>query len=230
MGADPRKRQKKLEKKSAKRKEKKHELVRAQSVGMAERMRAASDWPVLACWISHTLEDQGMGWVHFSRVSPSDQVAVAVFLVDRYCLGVKNAIAQVLSRWDYDNRFVREGPSLRDYRQVDPADARKLVEQAVAYARDLGLPPHADYFKAAPLFGSVDPTQSTAVFEFGKDGKPLFINGPHDTPDRCRRILNLLEKHCGPGGYHTVLLASDGSRHPLLGGPEDLDWDEDEAY
>src|SRR5438128_2471397 len=108
MGTDPRKRQKKLEKRAAKRKEKKHHLVRAQSRGLAEQMTADSKYPVLHCWIPDNLNKNGIGWVMLSRELPNGQVAVATFLVDSYCLGVKNVVAEVVGRSAYDSKYVRK--------------------------------------------------------------------------------------------------------------------------
>jgi hypothetical protein len=210
MGNDPRKRQKKMERRSAKRKEKKHLQVRAQSAGLPDRLRAATAFPVLHCWIGDNLDDQGIGWVVLSRQLPGGEVAVATFLVDRYCLGVKNVHAEVLDRVDYDAKYVRKARTDMPMHDASPADARKLLDSAVAYARGLGLPPHPDYPRALLLFGAVDPAESTAEFEFGKDGKPFFFAGPNDTPARCRQIMATLRNSCGPDGFHWLIpLAPD---------------------
>jgi hypothetical protein len=145
--------------------------------------------------------------VIFSRGLPDGRVAFANFLVDVKCLGVKDAYGKVTGRFSYDD-FLGKSRSRYDLRAVTPADARKLVEDAVEFARRAGLPPHPDYAKVRPLFGDVDPTQGTLAVEFGKEGKPLFIAGPYDTPARCRTILHTLERHCGPGGYDFVLPVS----------------------
>jgi hypothetical protein len=224
MGSDPRKRQKKQERKAAKRKEKKHELVRQQSAGLPERLTAAARYPVLHCTIGDRLEDQGMGSVLLSRELPGGRVAVAVFLVDRYCLGVKDVHMEILGRSAYEGKFVRKLHVEMPAHDVPPAEACKQLTEAVAYARRLGLPPYPDYAKAMLLFGDANPADSGAVFEFGKDGKPFFIAGPHDTPERCRRILATLTNTCGPDGFHYLM--------PV--GPADLGdlspIDEDEEY
>jgi hypothetical protein len=201
MGTDPRKRQKKLERRAAKRKEKKHLLVREQHAGLPQRLAAAAKFPVLDCTISNSLEPEGIGWVLLSREFPNSQVAAASFLVDRWCLGVKDVHAEVVSGADYDSKYRRKLATDMPSRRVTPAEARKLLEQAVAYARGLGLPPHADYPKAMILFGDVDAAESNAQFEFGKDGKPFFFAGPRDTPERCRRIMAILNATCGPGNF-----------------------------
>jgi len=216
MASDAKKRQKKLERRAAKRKDKKQQLSRAQHLGLAERLTDAARFPILNCWITHSVETQGIGWVILSRELPSRQVAVVSFLVDRYCLGVKDVFAEMLPRSDYDHKYLRKMHTDMPARSVAPAEARKFVEEAVAYARGLGLHPHADYSRAMLLFGSVNPAESDAVFEFGKDGKPFFVSGPNDTPARCRQILATLDSTCGPDGHH-YLFGVDP--HELDGAP-----------
>jgi hypothetical protein len=221
MPTDPRKRQKKQERRAAKRKEKKHLQVRQQSAGLADRLTAATRFPILHCWIGDDLGPEGIGTVILSRELPGGQVAVASFLVDRYCLGVKDAFGAILGRASYNDRFVRQLHQKMPMSDAAPADARKLVEEAVAYARGLGLAPHPDYPKVLTLFGPVNAADSTATFEFGKDGKPLFVAGPHDTLARSRQIIAILTNTCGPGGFDYVvpLAGPEFDRHI----PEDLD-------
>jgi hypothetical protein len=121
---------------------------------------------------------------------------------------------------------------------VSPACARKIVEGAVEYARALGLHPHPDYHKTKGIFGDIDAGECPDEFEFGKDGKPFFIAGPNDTPERCRQILRALEQARGPGGYdYLIPFATRGSTpfeilepgDPRLVGLEDIDDEDDEV-
>jgi hypothetical protein len=205
MPTDPRKRQKKLERRAAKRKSKHQQLARQKQTGLAEQLTAAAACPVLHSWATEDFWTQGIGWVCLSRVLPNGLVAFGLFLVDRYCLGVKNAMADVIGRFEYEDRIARKMRSDFGMRELDPPSTLKLVESAVAYAESLGFHPHPDYHKARRIFGSIDPAESTETFEFGKDGKPFFIAGPNDTPQRCRLIMRTLEQHCGPGGYQFMV-------------------------
>jgi hypothetical protein len=216
MPTDPRKRQRKLERRAAKRKDKKHQLVRETNIGLGEQLTASTTYPPLDTWISEDLWTQGLGWVLFSRELPNGSIAVALFLVDRYCLGVKNALANIVGRFTYESEFVHKMRSQFASREVSPATARKLVEEAVAYAHDLGFRPHPDYHKAKLLFGDIDPGDSTEEFEFGKDGKPFFICGPNDSPERCRQILNTLAKTRGPGQFEYIVPGRPGDHTRLI--------------
>jgi hypothetical protein len=209
MPIDPRKRQKKQQRHAAKRKAKQHQLSKQKSAGLAERLAAAAGYPVLHSGISESVWDQGIGQVFLSRLLPSGQVAFAVFLVDVYCLGVKDAMSSVISRSTYDSKFGARMRPGHGVTQASPACVRKLVEGAAEYARGLGLHPHPDYFRARPLFGTIEATECAEEFPFGKDGKPFFVAGPYDTPDRCRQILNALVQSCGVDGFHFMLPLAD---------------------
>lgn len=202
MSADPRKKQKKLAKHAAKRKAKHHALVKVRNAGLAERLDGAVRYPVLHSWVSSTLWSEGIGSVVLSRELPNSHVAFAVFLVDRYCLGVKDAWGEVVASSAYEERIVRGVGRTGTPETFSPEALRKLVEDAVAYAEALGLPPHADYHRVKAIFGDIDAGACPDEFEFGDDGQPFFVAGPHDTPVRCRRILTALEKCCGVGNFH----------------------------
>lgn len=208
MPSDPRKQQKKQERRTAKRKSKHQQLTREKNAGIAERLTAATRYPILHSWATTDIWTEGIGWVCLSRQLPNGAIAFAVFLVDRYCLGVKNALADVTSRYEYENRIVQKMHAQSTSKELTPAATRKFVESAVDYAASLGFSPHPDYHMAKAIFGSIDPSECTETFEFGKDGKPYFIGGPNDTSVRCRQIMRTLEEKCGPGGYHFLIPVS----------------------
>jgi hypothetical protein len=207
MGVDPHKHQKKLEKQKAKKKAEQKELARRQSQGMPVRMEASGRAPILHCCCLKALWEVGMGDVLVSRQLSSGNVAFVSFLVDAYCLGVKNIHLDIVPRAIYDNkiydRLLRQGP----VQHFKPECARKLVEGTVEYARRLELPPHRDYRVGKLIFGDISVEACPEEFVFGKDGNPFFFAGPHDDAARCREILQTLGRVCGPDGYHFALPA-----------------------
>jgi hypothetical protein len=69
------------------------------------------------------------------------------FVVDVFCLGVKNALFRVLSEFDYDTLKTSLMASHEDqaFESIHPACARKLVEGAVAYAEELSFSCHFEF-------------------------------------------------------------------------------------
>ncbi len=205
MAIDPRKRQKKLQRRKAKKKAKNQALARRDVHDLAARIERAAAAPILHCCTTDVLWDQGMSNVLVSRELKSGNVAFVAFLLDVYCLGVKDVAFDIAPRSRYDWKIY--GKMFGDYQVVDlePEAACKLIEGAVEYARDLGLLPHPDYRKAKRIFGDVDADSCTEEFEYGKDGKPYFVAGPHDDRERCSQIISILTNRCGPNGFHYLM-------------------------
>ena len=221
MALDARKRQQKLAKKTAKRKA---ALVTRSGPGQGNVARVqprqvalAAQSPVHECLTIDKLFELGIGPVILSRALPNARIGAAFFLLDVYCLGVKNAFFAVMSPAEYREQVLNT-PGGR-LLKITPACGRKLVEAAEAYARNLGFSPHPDYRLAHSIFGEIDATACLEQFTFGKDGKPFFVSGPSDTPARCQRIIQTLTQRCGPDGFH--YLAG-------MGGSFDMFDDEDE--
>jgi hypothetical protein len=227
MAKSEHRRQKQLAKRKLKRANRQRQLAREKNAGVRERLTAARDAPIHDCMIADSIDDEGFGILVLSRDCKSE-IAFASFLVDRYCLGVKDVDADVLPRTEYAG-LIDCYKERMTFDEITPATARRLVEDAVAYARELGFPPHRDYAKGRPIFGDINPDLADEIFEMGKDGKPLYISGPDDAPFRSNAILNTLEKTCGPGNYHFLV----GIDPDELDGPhfdiDDDEWDEDES-
>jgi hypothetical protein len=165
-----------------------------------------------ALWPSD-LFDKGIGWVILARFKAKGQrVQAGIFLVDVQCLGVKLAFYEDCHREDYLHRI--RGHYQSDFPMVpaEPACARKLVEQAVHYAQNLGFAPHPDYKLGARVFGGINAADCPLRFTFGKDGKPFYFRGPRETEAQATAIVRQLEKRCGPGNYDYIMALGDGEQ------------------
>ena len=79
-------------------------------------------------------------------------------------------------------------------------DAEHVLD--VEYARKLGFEPHADYGRAAGYLGAWD---GECELTFGRDGKPMYIFGPHDDGEK---IIRKLRRRLGDGNYDFVHVTS----------------------
>jgi hypothetical protein len=234
VAIDPRKRQKKLAKARAKRKAKALTNRRAQQGKPSVLQRAAlglefelaARGPIHECYVNENLMtpdyDQGMGTVIVSRLASGGMVAAGVYLLDVFCLGVKDSFARLLTREEYRQLLSQtrlQGPM----KKVEPAVAKKLIEDTVAYARRIGFEPHPDFQPARKLLEDIDASACTMEFTFGDRGKPHFISGPHDSQARIRQIGDTLERTCGKENYNMTILLGD----PF--GDDDFDDDYEEG-
>lgn len=208
MPIDPRKRQRKLERRKKKDAAERKARLQRVSTPPATLIARSAGTPILDCLLFDGIWRQGIGSLLISRSLPDHKVAYAVFLLDVFCLGVKNAMFGVTSRQQYQEGLLA---NLKDHgarTRISPAHARKLIEDSVAYALQMGLYPHRDYEAASRIFADIDATSCTETFVFGKDGKPLFVAGPHDSREKCQRIMAALAEHCGEGSYHYLMPVS----------------------
>jgi hypothetical protein len=86
---------------------------------------------------------------------------------------------------------------------VAPVDlAQHLVLGAVDYARTLGLEPWHEFPDARGHLGEWD---GPSAIRFGRDGKPFYVQGPYDDPDR---IMKTLRRTVGDGNFHFMMRVS----------------------
>jgi hypothetical protein len=233
VAIDPRKRQKKLAKARAKRKAKALTNRRAQPGKSSVLQRAAlglefelaARGPIHECYINENLMtpgyDQGMGTVIVSRLASSGMVVAGVYLLDVFCLGVKDSFARLLTREEY-RQLLSQTRLQAPLKKVEPAVAKKLIEDTVTYARNIGFEPHPDFRPARKLLEDIDASACMMEFTFGDRGKPHFISGPYDSQARIRQIGDTLERTCGKDNYNMTILLGD----PF--GDEDFDDDYEE--
>lgn len=184
--------------------------------------------PYYKTLVSDLVFTQGMGYVVISRNLRDGRIAAGVFLIDAYCLGVKNALLMVTAPEFFAAKFEDEDSAFAMMEKT-PAYGRKLVEDAVAYARALGFEPHKDIREAEMILGDIDPVECTETFAFGKDGKPFFISGPHDTPDRIRAIMGKLQARCGEDGFHLTAGVGDLGDLAFPDDDEDMEFEDEDT-
>lgn len=229
MAIDPRKRQKKLQRKASKDKAKKKALTYRKLHETEIRLAGAAKASVLHAVCGDTVFDsQGMGTVLLSRRLTDGQVAFALFLLDVYCLGVKQAFAKICSYGEYMDQVYSNPDRPENWVTMQPEGVRKLVEGAVAYAAQFGFKPDPDYAEARLLFGDLDPGACSEEFTYGCNGKPRFIAGPYDNAVRCQYILDALQKHCGDGNYDYVMETAQLAPHLDFAGEVEHDEEDDE--
>jgi hypothetical protein len=177
---------------------------------------------------SANLFETGIGYAVVCRYKGDGRCEAGFFLIDSYCLGVKDGgfvcfssaaefQEELLDRLFHDEEPVR----------MTPCAARKLIEDAAGYARGLGFAPGADYKKACRVLGGITTAGCAEEFVFGSEGKPLYIQGPNDSEARARTIVEALERTCGADGYDYILAVGSDDFDALDEEEESEDWSEE---
>jgi len=200
--------QKRIAKQKAKRSAKRSILLRQSSKDPTIRLQRAEKWPVVQARVGAQLWDDGIGYLTIARQESEGRLIFAVFLVDVYCLGVKNAFWRAGSHQDLEG-LIRQMEESQRMRAITPACLAKIVQGAVAYAQSFGFPPHPDYRHASMLLDGIDPSTCPDQFTFGRDGKPLYIQGPNESLAQATAIIQRIQE---AGGHFVMALPGGGVR------------------
>jgi hypothetical protein len=173
----------------------------ATAVNKKRILREAVNWPLYECLIAKEWRDtQQLAQIVVSRRGDSGYIAVAGFIIDLGCLGIKDALTigfatETRYRQEYRSRLVAT-------QEMTPCNldlAAKVIEEAKNYAAELGFKPHRDSKDALKLLAGANPQNCPEQVPLGGvNGKPFYFAGPYDDSER---ILRILDRTVGPGNY-----------------------------
>lgn len=191
--------QKKREKKKQSRQAKPTQMLTVQAKHLTY-----SRWPLHECWVPVELWNSGIGHVIVARKSSLGDIAVSLYLIDTYCLGIKDCFIRLVSPLEYKEILERVTLSTGELQSVAPSYASTLIHKAKDYAMQIGFKPHADFIKVQWMLKDI-PIDNTLMFTFGKDNKPLYVQGPNESQSDVRRIVRTLENNLGEDKYNYVV-------------------------
>ena len=209
---DQKKRQKKLAKKKSKRKaalsSKRKKISLYDSMSRSKAIVMAKNSPIGNCFIRKNIFSEGIGTAIVSREMPDGYLGVGVYLLDVWCLGVKNTYFTMLSENEFLDR-IEEIEAVEHLERIHPSCARKIIEQCVEYSNKLGFRPHKDYKSSRQLLMDLDPKVCPNHYSFGKDGKPYYISGPKESQYQSKEIVEKLLRKCGEGNFDYLVSLVD---------------------
>ena len=142
-------------------------------------------------WPDHpdaVADTPGLAAVLVARSAGRDTVSACGYLVDLYCLGVKDVIGPRILNDQQHAQFTRT--FFAGYRQPPVAApielAQQLVLGAARYARSLGFEPAAGFDAVRGHLGEWSGVRAVA---FGRQGRPEYIQGPYDDAGQVRGTL-----------------------------------------
>jgi len=171
---------------------------------LAGQVARAAEAPIYCCQLTECLFETGIGTLLLARGTSAGQLVVGVFLLDAFCLGIKDIVLRPMAAAQLD-AYLDTLSATSLLAPVDPAYARKLVRDLTQWSGSLGFKPHADFAMAERLFGDVDPQTCETSFEFGHDGKPLYMPGPSESPHLISRRMDQLSERLGSGEFDYIV-------------------------
>ena len=173
-------------------------------------------------YIDKDWREHGLAHLLVVRKRDDGSADLGVFLVDVWCLGVKDAIGETDFAEGSVDELIEERLPKERREAIHPTCAKKLIDGAIAYAEKLGFAPHRDYRKARKVLSGLDASLCPTEFTFGRDGRPCFMRGPDDSDERVGRIVAILEARCGEDGYDFIDAMDSDDADDILDLRDDL--------
>lgn len=199
-------RQKALLKKRRKEKEKRKKQSRFSSLNEnAHRIyliKNAKNYPLFECLINNDWQDKGLAHILLSRRQPNNKLILGVYLVDIFCLGLKNTFSNAnMSMEEYQKLklSIFEETAISSY---SPGKAYRIIIGAIEYAKRIGFKPQKDFYLSKYVLEELPDTDHDFQLEFGREGKPFFIAGPDDNVET---IIETLRKNVGEGNFDFIV-------------------------
>ncbi|MDR1585418.1 MAG: DUF1186 family protein [Prevotellaceae bacterium] len=174
----------------------------------------ARNLPITECLINKNWQESGLANILVVRQHKSGNYTIGLYLVDIFCLGVKNAAYKF-------NISEEELEEIREHTLWEPVSyevVHNIIYGGLAYAEDLGIAPHKDFALSRYILEEDTDEIPLIEYEFGKNGKPFLVANSKLELNKYRDIL---EKATG-GDYNFSLPEDDEDED------DDYDYDNDE--
>lgn len=177
----------------------------------------------MECLISEGWKEAGEADIVISRQHKSGNYTLGVYLVDMYCLGVKDTFYKYnISRNEYLS--IKEG---YPFEPITYNEAHNIIYGAIAYTEDLGIDPHPDFDITQYVLEEDSEDIPLIEYEFGKDGKPFLVVSSRKDENKYVSILN---KNVGEGNFDFILRIDDEDDYYDEDEDEDEDEDDNEPF
>ena len=170
------------------------------------------------CYITDN-SDGGIDDIIVTRQHTGGRISIACYVVDYYCLGVKNSFYRLrIEDYELHDQMRNEWSGLT-FRECSYEEAHNRIYGAIAFAEEAGIAPHKSFALTQYMLEEDTDDVPLIEYEYGKDGKHLLIC---DTQLEASKYLPLLEKNLGKGNYDYIIGIGNE--------PSDLGDDDDCSY
>ena len=158
----------------------------------------ARSLPLDKCYALENWEEAGMSLVIVSRKHVNGNVTFGGYLIDLLCLGVKDTFFRFNEASEEVEYIIESGNLV----EIDYTLAHNIIYGSEAFAGEYGLKPHKDWAVTQYILEPDEEEVPLIEITFGREGKPCYIAGPHDSQLFINNVLSTLNQNAGPGNYH----------------------------
>ncbi len=153
--------------------------------------RCARKLPLGKCYIGRGWEERGICDVVVTRTHRNGDILFGAFLVDTFCLGVKDvAYRDEYPQDDFDEDILERIFSSTGYDECPYEDAHNLIYSAIEFAEEAGIEPDKTFTEVGQYILEEDNDDiPLKEFPMGRDGKYILIEGPTGRERKYRKTL-----------------------------------------
>ncbi len=155
--------------------------------------------PLGKCHVSSDWQEKGLVTLVVTREHTNGNFTFGLFLVDLYCLGVKETF-YVFNDQEKYHSFLKVLEEEEGIEECSYSLAHNIIYGAVAYAKDLGFKPAKEFSVTQYLLEEDDERVKLINIEFGLAGKPAIFSDEKHADE----IIATLEESVGPEGYTVI--------------------------
>lgn len=165
----------------------------------------ARRFPIVECFVNKKWKDNGEASITVVRQRPDGNFIVGLYLVDLYCMGVKDAFTLPNATDEHIQKLKNESPG--GWEPIDYNFAHNLIYGAIEFAEEGGIEPHPDFELAEYVLEEDTDDIPLIDYDFGYKGKHLLVIGPDGKE---RKYLSVLHKNLGDNYDYIDPMRIDG--------------------
>jgi len=171
--------------------------------------KKARNLPIYECLVNTEWKKQGVAHMVVARKHTNGNITACMFLVDLFCLGIKNTQYLFnIPETEYQNK--KDEIEHIVFEPISYTLAHNIVFAGLEYAEEYGFKPHKD-FTSITQFMLEEDTEDIELIEIecGKNGKPFYVNGPYEDQAKINQIIAQLKRTAGTGNYDFEIVDED---------------------
>lgn len=148
-----------------------------------------------ACYMSDSITECGLGHIIVSRRHTGGRISMCMYLVDTYCLGVKDSLFQFrLEEYEFET-FINRIPELRE---CTYEEAHNWIYGAVSWAEEADIEPDKSFELTEYMLKEDNDDVPLIEYEFGYKGKHHLMASDAEID----HYYPILEKNLGKGNFN----------------------------
>lgn len=137
----------------------------------------ARELPLGKTYISRRSAAGGIYVAVVTRVHSSGKITAGLYLIDMYCLGVKDSFYyRAMDPDEFKDRVLSE--RFGDFEETEYAEVHNLIYGALEYAEEAGIDPCPEFRVSEYILEPDDDRIPLMYFDFGHDGVRELVIGP----------------------------------------------------